>query len=89
MSTSNTISPRTFVYSLSHSSNYVDQATALAQNLTFATDTSFIMRADSFTTLDPNGPGRNSVRIQSNNVYNTHVSVYVPAPFIILDLGGS
>ena len=59
------------------SSNYVDQATALAQNLTFASDTSFIMRADSFTTLDPAGAGRNSVRIQSNNVYTTHVSVYV------------
>ena len=58
-------------------SNYVDQATALAQNLTFASDTSFVMRADSFTTLDPNGPGRNAVRIQSNNVYTTHVSVYV------------
>ena len=57
------------------SSNYVDQATALAQNLTFATDTSFIMRADDFAVLDPAGPGRNSVRIKSNNVYTTHVSV--------------
>ncbi|KAH9927491.1 2 beta-glucan [Epithele typhae] len=56
--------------------NYVDQATAKAQNLSFASDTSFIMRADSFTVLDANGPGRNSVRIQSNNKYATHVSVY-------------
>lgn len=57
--------------------NYVDQQTALAQNLTFATDTSFIMRADSFNTLNPAGPGRNSVRVRSNNAYTTHVSVYV------------
>ena len=35
------------------------------------------MRADSFTTLDPAGPGRNAVRIQSNAAYDTHVSVYV------------
>ncbi|KAI0762600.1 2 beta-glucan [Fomes fomentarius] len=56
--------------------NYVDQQTALAQNLTFATDTSFIMRADSFNTLDPAGPGRNSVRVRSNNAYTTHVSVF-------------
>ncbi|KAI0757393.1 2 beta-glucanase [Daedaleopsis nitida] len=56
--------------------NYVDQATALAQNLTFATDTSLIMRADSFATLDPAGPGRNSVRIKSNAAYTTHVTVF-------------
>ncbi|KAI0735577.1 2 beta-glucan [Earliella scabrosa] len=56
--------------------NYVDQQTALAQNLTFATDTSFIMRADDFNVLDPAGPGRNSVRIRSNNAYATHVSVF-------------
>ena len=58
------------------SRNYVDQATALAQNLSFASDTSFIMRADSFTVLDPNGPGRSAVRIKSNNAYSTHVTVY-------------
>ncbi|OJT14334.1 hypothetical protein TRAPUB_9125 [Trametes pubescens] len=56
--------------------NYVDQPTALAQNLSFATDNTFIMRADSFSVVDPSAPGRNSVRIQSNNQYTTHVSVY-------------
>ncbi|TBU64642.1 2 beta-glucanase [Dichomitus squalens] len=57
--------------------NYVDQATAQSQNLTFASADTFIMRADDFTTLDPNGPGRNSVRIKSNNAYGpNHVSVF-------------
>lgn len=60
--------------------NYVDQQTALATNLSFATDDTFIMRADSFNVVDPSAPGRNSVRIQSNNQYTTHVSVYVSAP---------
>ena len=43
------------------------------------TDDTLIMRADSFATLDPAGPGRNSVRIKSNAVYTTHVTVYVLA----------
>ena len=34
------------------------------------------MRADDTTYLDPSGPGRNSVRIRSNNQYTTHVAVY-------------
>ena len=63
--------------------NYVDQQTALAQNLTFATDDTFIMRADSFNVVDPSAPGRNAVRIQSNNAYTTHVSVYVPLVAIV------
>ncbi|KZS90843.1 2 beta-glucanase [Sistotremastrum niveocremeum HHB9708] len=46
--------------------NYVDQPTAQAQNLTFASGNTFIMRADFTSTLNPSGPGRNSVRIQSN-----------------------
>lgn len=56
--------------------NYVDQATALSLNLTFTSDDTFIMRADSTTTLDPSGAGRNSVRIRSLNTYTTHVAVY-------------
>ncbi|KAJ3547126.1 hypothetical protein NM688_g5433 [Phlebia brevispora] len=56
--------------------NYVDQGTAVAQNLTFASGNSLIMRADDWTVLDPNGPGRNSVRIRSVKTYNTHVSVF-------------
>ncbi|EJT98107.1 hypothetical protein DACRYDRAFT_91125 [Dacryopinax primogenitus] len=45
------------------------QATALANNLTYASGNTFIMRADYTTTLTSSGPGRNSVRIQSNNTY--------------------
>jgi len=55
--------------------NYVSQADALAQNLTFASGNTFIMRADHTTTLDPSGPGRNSVRIMSNTQYSTHVVI--------------
>lgn len=56
-------------------SNYVDQATAVAQNLTFASGNTLILRADSKTTLSASGPGRNSVRIHSNKKYTTHVAV--------------
>lgn len=56
--------------------NYVDQATALAQNLTFASGNTLILRADSKTTLSSSGPGRNSVRIRSVKTYTTHVSVF-------------
>jgi len=57
--------------------NYVDQATSQSQNLTFASRDTFILRADFTTTLDASGPGRNSVRIRSNNVYTTHTAVFV------------
>ncbi|KAJ3477504.1 hypothetical protein NLI96_g10422 [Meripilus lineatus] len=56
--------------------NYVDQATALAQNLTFASGNTLIMRADSRTTLSASGPGRNSVRIRSVKTYTTHAVVF-------------
>ncbi|KAF9490953.1 endo-beta-glucanase [Pleurotus eryngii] len=56
--------------------NYVDASTAQRLNLTYAAGDTFILRADSKTVLDPNGPGRNSVRIQSKKTYTTHVSVY-------------
>ena len=58
-------------------SNYIDQATALSKNLTFASGNSFILKADDTTVLSSSGPGRDSVRIQSNKAYTTHVSVYV------------
>lgn len=54
---------------------YVDQATALSKNLTYASGDTFIMRADHTTTLTASGPGRNSIRIQSNKQYSTHVVV--------------
>ncbi|KAI0072358.1 putative laminarinase [Panus rudis PR-1116 ss-1] len=56
--------------------NYVDQATALAQNLTYASGNTFIIRADSKTTLSASGPGRNSVRVKSVKTYTTHVDVF-------------
>ncbi|KAJ3553250.1 hypothetical protein NM688_g3716 [Phlebia brevispora] len=56
--------------------NYVDQATALSLNLTYASGDTLIMRADDTTVLSPSGPGRNSVRIQSNKAYTTHVAVF-------------
>ncbi|KAG8957680.1 hypothetical protein FRC00_003644 [Tulasnella sp. 408] len=55
--------------------NYTDQAFAIAQNLTFVSKDTIVMRADSWTTLDPSGPGRNSVRIQSKKQYTTNVVV--------------
>lgn len=65
---------RNELISQSHS-NYVDQATAVAKNLTFAAGNTLIMRADDFAVLDPAGPGRDSVRIKSVKTYTTHVSV--------------
>lgn len=47
----------------------------MSENLTYATDTSFVMRADSTTILNSAGPGRKSNRIKSNAQYNTHVAV--------------
>ncbi|KAF5313915.1 hypothetical protein D9619_013046 [Psilocybe cf. subviscida] len=55
---------------------YVDQGTSRSQNLTFASSDTFIMRTDFKSTLNPNGPGRNSVRIKSQKTYTTHVAVF-------------
>nr|GAT48619.1 laminarinase [Mycena chlorophos] len=57
--------------------NYVDQATAVADNLTYASDNTFILRAD-FTTVisDSSSTGRNSVRIRTNAAYTTHAAVF-------------
>ncbi|KIK68640.1 glycoside hydrolase family 16 protein [Collybiopsis luxurians FD-317 M1] len=49
--------------------NYVDAATAARDNLTYASSTNFIARADFTTVLNPSGPGRNSVRLMSNKQY--------------------
>ncbi|TFK63709.1 nucleophile-disabled Lam16a mutant holds Laminariheptaose in A cyclical conformation [Pluteus cervinus] len=56
--------------------NYVDQATARAQNLSFASADTFIMRADSSKTLQSNGAGRDSVRIRSKKTFTTHTAVF-------------
>ena len=55
--------------------NYVDQGTALAQNLTYASGNTLVLRADDWSYLSASGPGRNSVRIRSNTAYGTHVTV--------------
>ncbi|KAF8659936.1 hypothetical protein AX16_001672 [Volvariella volvacea WC 439] len=56
--------------------NYVDKDTALAKNLTYATNDSFVLQADSTTVLHPDGPGRDSVRIMTYKTYTTHVAVF-------------
>ncbi|KAK0188599.1 endo-beta-glucanase [Armillaria mellea] len=55
--------------------NYVDVATSKAQNLTYASDSTFILRADATTVLNANGPGRNSVRLQSNKQYGSNTAM--------------
>ena len=57
--------------------NYVSQSTALAQNLTFASGDTLILRADDTTVLSASGPGRNSVRLQSKKTYTEHVTMCV------------
>jgi len=56
--------------------NYVDQATSIKQNLTFASDDTFILRTDFHNVLKPDGPGRNSVRIRSKKTFTTHVAIF-------------
>ncbi|KAJ7058189.1 glycoside hydrolase family 16 protein [Mycena amicta] len=57
--------------------NYVSMATAQAQNLTFATANTFILRADAHTVIsDSSATGRNSVRIRTNAAYTTHAAVF-------------
>ncbi|KAF9220689.1 glycoside hydrolase family 16 protein [Gyrodon lividus] len=56
--------------------NYVDEETAVKLGLTFTIGNTFVLRADDTTVLSPNGTGRNSVRIRSNNLYTTHVAVF-------------
>jgi hypothetical protein len=63
---------------LNHSeSNYVSENAALSGGLaTVSGDNNhFIIRTDNTTVLSASGPGRNSVRIISNNTYSTHVSM--------------
>ncbi|KAG8835534.1 hypothetical protein FRC17_002763 [Serendipita sp. 399] len=56
--------------------NYLSQADSLARGLTVTSANSLLLKADSTTTLDPNGPGRASNRIMSKKVYN-HNTVLV------------
>ncbi|TFY60538.1 hypothetical protein EVJ58_g5086 [Rhodofomes roseus] len=56
--------------------HYVNQSIALAKNLTFTSDDTFIMRADYTTNLTASGSGRMSNRIKSYAQYRTHVVVF-------------
>ncbi|KAF6764292.1 endo-beta-glucanase [Ephemerocybe angulata] len=56
--------------------NYVNSAIALQEQLVLAKRDSFVLRADSKTTLSPEGPGRNSVRLISKNQYENAVMVF-------------
>ncbi|TDL28057.1 hypothetical protein BD410DRAFT_894166 [Rickenella mellea] len=49
--------------------NFVNQSVAVQANLSFASATSFIMRADDLNVVPPSARGRNSVRITSHNSY--------------------
>ncbi|KAL4250126.1 Glycosyl Hydrolase Family 16 [Abortiporus biennis] len=56
--------------------NYVDQLTAQYENLTFVDADSLILQTDFTNVVDPNSPGRNSVRIQSLKAYTTHAAIF-------------
>ncbi|KAI1785722.1 endo-beta-glucanase [Ganoderma leucocontextum] len=56
--------------------NYVDQATALKKNLTYAHGNTLILRADHTTTLSASGPGRDSFRLMSKKTFTNHVTVW-------------
>jgi hypothetical protein len=58
-----------------HNSNYVNQSQAQILGLFAVNSDSFVLRADNTTTLSPDGPGRNSLRIISGKQWDTHVSV--------------
>lgn len=58
--------------------------TSILQNLTYGHHDTFILRTDFETVLQPDGPGRNSVRIRSKNTYTTHVAMFVLSLFVFL-----
>ncbi|KAH7926486.1 glycoside hydrolase family 16 protein [Leucogyrophana mollusca] len=55
---------------------YVNESTAQALNLTYASSDTFILRTDYTTYLQPSDPGRNSVRIVSNLQYTTFAAIF-------------
>ncbi|KAF9475567.1 2 beta-glucanase [Pholiota conissans] len=56
--------------------NYVDEKTSRQQNLTYASDDTFILRADHKSVVKSTARGRNSVRIISKKTYTTHVAIF-------------
>ncbi|TBU22209.1 endo-1,3(4)-beta-glucanase-like protein [Dichomitus squalens] len=60
-------------------SGFIHQAIAdptHGRNLTYASGDTLILRADDTTVLSASDPGRNSVRLMSNNVYSNHVTIW-------------
>ncbi|OBZ70659.1 putative glycosidase C21B10.07 [Grifola frondosa] len=55
--------------------NYIDQGTAIRQNLSYATDDKFVMRADDYSVVSQSARGRNSVRISSYKAYDESIIV--------------
>ncbi|KAG6908252.1 hypothetical protein DXG01_005586 [Tephrocybe rancida] len=55
--------------------NYVNAATAASENLTFSSGDHFVLRSDFKKKLSSGGPGRDSVRLQSNKQYSTSVTM--------------
>ncbi|KAI0315870.1 concanavalin A-like lectin/glucanase domain-containing protein [Amylostereum chailletii] len=56
--------------------NYVDKNTALSNGLVSVTGSNFTLGADSHNVVSGSARGRDSVRIESQKTYGTHVSVY-------------
>ncbi|KAF5336230.1 hypothetical protein D9758_014362 [Tetrapyrgos nigripes] len=56
--------------------NYVSASAAKSANLTYASSNHFVLRSDFKKQLSSSGPGRDSVRIQSNNQYTTAVMIF-------------
>ena len=57
--------------------NYVNESYALWKGLAEVEGTAFTMRVDDTTVLNPNGTGRDSVRIKSLKQYTEHLAVCV------------
>lgn len=57
--------------------NYLDQASAVKKNITYAHGNTLILRADHWTKLSASGPGRDSFRLMSKKTYTNHVTVCV------------
>ena len=63
--------------SLNLYSNFVDRATADANNLTYAHDNTFVLRADFTNVVGAGEYGRKSVRLVSSRTFAHHAVMYV------------
>ena len=57
--------------------DYVDQCTAISNNLTFASEDLFVFRADYQNKVASSDTGRKSVRLISSQTFQHHVVMYV------------